>query len=60
MNQDRFLFVYIPDLAVVGEVLSYGAFVSLVTYMKDGIRYEIAMSNDEFIERGSIGYEEVE
>ena len=58
MTQDRFVFVYLPELRVSGEMLSLGAHMSKVRYIKDGIAYEVYVSNEEFIERGSIGYEE--
>lgn len=40
--------VYIEDEGVYGIIVSYGAFVSRVKYMKDGILYDVLIENEEF------------
>lgn len=40
--------IYIEDENVYGIVVSYGAYVSRVKYMKDGILYDVLIENEEF------------
>jgi hypothetical protein len=40
--------VYIEDEGVFGIIVSYGAFVSRVKYMKDGTLYDVLIENEEF------------
>lgn len=45
--------VWILDLNVPGRILSRGYATSLVVYTDLGVRYEVYMDNDDFIERDS-------
>lgn len=58
MSQDRFVFVYVPELNCVAEIISYGAHASTIAYTKNGRSHVMTISNEDFIERASIGYEE--
>jgi hypothetical protein len=42
--------VWIIEDSVVGEVLNYGAVMSLIRWHKDGIVYEEYLENFEFLE----------
>lgn len=50
--------IFIPEKSVFGNLISYGAFYSLVTYNLNGVRIEEYLENDEFEEWGGIGYEQ--
>lgn len=41
--------VYIPDEDEYGEIVSQGAFTSLVRYTSGGIQYEIVLLNEDFV-----------
>lgn len=43
--------VFVLEAGVWGRVLKRGAYVSLVEYNEGGMRYEVYLENDEFIER---------
>jgi hypothetical protein len=43
--------VWIIDLEIWGEVISPGFAASLVGYNDMGVRYEVYMDNEDFIER---------
>lgn len=57
----RFL-VYLSEEECYGVVSSFGAFASLVKYIKDGIDYEIFIANEDliFLDEISIGIQEEE
>ena len=42
-------FVYLEDEGVWGIITEYGAYVSRVKYMKDGVSYDILVENEEFM-----------
>ena len=42
--------VYLQDEQVWGIIVSYGAFISRVRYIKDGVSYDIFVENEEFMD----------
>lgn len=54
---DRFVFVYLPEYRCSGIVTELGAHASKVKFSQGGVEHHIYISNEEFIERGSIGIE---
>lgn len=41
--------IYLPDLQVFGELISFGYAASLIAYDDMGVRYEVYMDNNEFL-----------
>lgn len=41
--------IYIPDEDVYGEVVSEGAYASVVEYSLGGILYNVVMLNEDFV-----------
>lgn len=39
--------IYLKSQGVFGIIVSYGAFVSMVHYYKDGISYEVYVENED-------------
>lgn len=44
--------VFLQDEQVFGTIVSYGAHVSKVKYVKDGISYEVWVENEDILEEG--------
>jgi hypothetical protein len=42
--------VYLQDEQVIGVVVSYGAYVSRVRYVKDGVSYEVFVENEDIMD----------
>ena len=57
---DRILVVFIHDLGTYGSTEKLGAFVSEVTYKKDGEEYTVLMENEDFAIVDEIVFHHVE
>lgn len=42
--------VYLQDEQVFGTIISYGAYVSRVHYIKDGTSYEVFVENEDIMD----------
>jgi nucleoside-triphosphatase THEP1 len=54
-NEQTITYVYIPDDGIYGTIAKHGAFVSLVEYHEDGIKYLTEVNNEDFIVIDEIG-----
>lgn len=43
-------YVYLQDERVYAIVVSYGAYVSRVRYLKDGVLFDVVVENNEFMD----------
>jgi len=41
--------VFLPDEKVFAIIVTYGAYVSRVRYVKDGVAYDVIIENEEIL-----------
>lgn len=60
MSREEHTIVYIHDDGIYGELISEGAFASMVRYSLGGVLFEVLMLNEDFdvVEEISIEIEE--
>jgi hypothetical protein len=48
MSAEKHSIIYIPDEQEYGELVTRGAYASLVRYSSGGVMYEVMMLNEDF------------